>query len=191
MKKTTLIAILCCIVPIAILVALFLSRGNQSRSSQPSQTGQTKTVTETADATIGKAFPAFSVVDIDGQSISNDTLKGKPTIIWFTATFCTPCQIGAKKVAQLQKELGDNKLNVLVVFVDPKESESDLRNWRSQFANPDWKLAFNNGLAEKIGIRYLDSKYLLGNDGVIKDFNTSIADDQYLSLIRSAVNASK
>ncbi|MBI5005238.1 MAG: TlpA family protein disulfide reductase [Candidatus Lloydbacteria bacterium] len=189
MKKFITIAGICCALPI-IVIALLTWRGNQQGSSNTPQQKE-KVNNEIASATVNNAFPDFSLKDIDGQNISNDSLKGKPTIIWFTTTWCTPCQIGAKKVAQLQKELGDNKLNVLVFFVDPKESENDLRNWRSQFANPDWKLAFNNGLAEKIGIRYLDSKYILGSDGVIKDFNTSIADDQYLALIRSAVNASK
>ncbi len=187
MKKPFFIAILCCVLPLAVIGLIFFYGGGFTDHSSMQQQPESQKV----DVSVGNVFPNFSVIDIEGASLSNESLKGKPTIVWFTTTWCTPCQIGAKKVAQLQGELGDNKLNVLVVFVDPKESESDLRNWRSQFANPDWKLAFNNGLAEKIGIRYLDSKYLLGSDGVIKDFNTSIADDQYLTLVRSAVNASK
>lgn len=188
MKKTLAIAI-CCLLPV-IIIGLFLSRGNQKGASPAIQQTE-KPTTDAVDDVVGKAFPIFSVIDIDGVSLSNESLKEKPTIIWFTTTWCTPCQIGAKKVAQLQKELGDNKLNVLVFFVDPRESTDDLRNWRNQFANPDWKLAFNNGLAEKIGIKFLDSKYLLDKEGVIKDFNTSIVDDQYLALIRSVVSASK
>jgi cytochrome oxidase Cu insertion factor (SCO1/SenC/PrrC family) len=184
MKKPILIAVLCCALPLGVI--FFYSSGSTDRSSMKQQPESRK-----VDASIGNIFPDFSVIDIEGASLSHESLKGKPTIIWFTTSWCTPCQIGAKKVAQLQKELGTNKLHVLVFFVDPRESENDLRNWRSQFANPDWKLAFNNGLAEKIGIRYLDSKYLLGTDGVVKDFNTIIADDQYLALIRSAVNASQ
>ena len=74
---------------------------------------------------------------------------------------------------------------MLVFFVDPKEAVDDLRNWRSQFANPDWKLAFNNGLAEKIGIKFLDSKYLLDGEGVVKNFDTQIVDQQYLDSIKS------
>lgn len=189
MKKPILIAVLCCVLPLAVIGLIFFYGGGFTDHSSMKQQPESRKV----GTSIGNIFPYFSVIDIDIEraSLSNESLKGKPTIIWFTTTWCTPCQIGAKKVAQLQNELGDNKLNVLVVFVDPKESASDLRNWRSQFANPDWKLAFDNGLAEKIGIRYLDSKYLLGSDGVIQDFSTSIADDQYLALIRFAVNASQ
>ncbi|MBI2426472.1 MAG: TlpA family protein disulfide reductase [Candidatus Kerfeldbacteria bacterium] len=189
MKKFITIAGICCALPL-IIVAIIALSGQKSSTTKQSENAPVSAIVE-GTPSVEALFPDFSLTEVSGETITRDSLKGKPTIVWFTATWCTPCQIGAKKVAQLQKELGDDKLNVLVVFVDPKESASDLRNWRNQFAHPDWKLAFDNGLAEKIGIRYLDSKYLLGSDGVIQDFNTSIADDQYLALIRSAVNASK
>ena len=182
MKKFITIAGICCALPI-IVIALLAWRGNQQGSPNTPQQKE-KTNNEVVSTTIGKDFPAFSVIDVDGDSIANQVLKGKPTIIWFTTTWCTPCQIGAKKVAELNKELG-NSLNVLVFFVDPRESENDLRKWRDFYASPDWKLAFNNGLAEKIGVKFLDSKYLLDKDGVILDFNTQIADDQYLNLLGS------
>ena len=182
MKKFITIAGVCCALPIIVIVVLAW-RGNQQ--GLPNTPQQEKTNNEVVGVVIGKEFPTFSVIDVDGKSIANQALKGKPTIIWFTTTWCTPCQIGAKKVAELNKEL-DNPLNVLVFFVDPRESENDLRKWRDSYAGPDWKLAFNNGLAEKIGIKFLDSKYLLDKDGVILDFNTQIVDDQYLNLLRSA-----
>ena len=41
-----------------------------------------------------------------------------------------PCQIGAKEVVKLDDELGGDTFDVFVVFVDPRENESDLRNWK-------------------------------------------------------------
>ena len=183
MKKPFLVAILCCALPLAVIGLIYFYGGGFTDHSSMQQQPKSLKV----DASVGNVFPDFSVTDIDGQPISNDTLKGKPTIIWFTATWCTPCQIGAKRVTQFQNELGNNSLNVLVYFLDPNESADDLRNWRSQFGSPNWKLVLDNGPAEKFGIKFLDSKYLLDKDGVIKDFNTRIADDKYLALIRSMV----
>jgi len=188
MNKFLTIAVICCALPI-IVIALLAWRGNQQGSPNTPQQKE-KANNEVVSATVGKEFPTFSVIDVDGKSITNQTLKDKPTIIWFTTTWCTPCQIGAKKVAELNKELG-NSLNVLVFFVDPRESENDLRKWRDSYASPDWKLAFNNGLAEKIGIKFLDSKYFLDKDGMILDFNTQIVDDYYLNLLRSATKVNQ
>lgn len=187
MKKQIIVAILCCAVPL-IIAGLFLASGGSftDHSSMPQQSSDKKVF----GTSIGNTFPTFSVIDVDGKPLNNETFKGKPTILWFTTTWCTPCQVGAKKVAELNKELG-GALNMLVFFVDARESESDLRNWRNKYADVDWKLAFNNGLAEKIGIQYLDSKYLLDKDGIVRDFNTQIVNDQYLDLLRNIAKETK
>lgn len=185
-KKLIITLGICC--ALVLIIAGLLLSGWKQQPSQSSQTQAPKTATE--KTTTGKPFPTFSVIDIDGKSLTNDALKGKPTILWFTITSCTPCQIGAKKVAELNKELG-RALNVLVLFVDPQESKNDLRNWRSKYADTDWNLAFDNGLAEKIGIQLLDSKYLLDKDGIVRDFNTQIVNDQYLDLLRTIVKETK
>lgn len=187
MKKQIIIAIVCCAVPL-VIVGLFLASGGSfvDHSSIPQQSSDKKVF----GTSMGNIFPSFSVIDVDGKPLNNGTFRGKPTILWFTTTWCTPCQVGAKKVAELNKELGET-LNVLVFFVDPRESENDLRNWRIKYADTDWKLAFNNGLAEKIGIQFLDSKYLLDKDGVIRDFNTQIVDDRYLALLKSIAEESR
>lgn len=187
MKKQIIIAIICCAVPL-VIAGLFLASGGSfvDHSSMPQQSSDKKVF----GTSMGNIFPTFSVIDIDGKPLNNEALSGKPTIIWFTTTWCTPCQVGAKKVAAFNKELG-GALDVLVFFVDLRESEDDLTNWRNKYADTDWKLAFNNGLAEKIGIQFLDSKYLLGKDGVIRDFNTQIVNDQYLALLKSITEENK
>lgn len=143
-------------------------------------------------------FPDFTVTEVDGQVITRDSLKGKPAIIWFTTSWCVPCQIGAKqKVAPLDNELGGNSFNVLVIFVDPRETKSDLTNWREQFANPDWMVAFDNfasktdSLSAKVGLKFLDSKFLLDKNGVIKNIDFQIADEDYLNVIRQVVEEDK
>jgi cytochrome oxidase Cu insertion factor (SCO1/SenC/PrrC family) len=141
----------------------------------------------------GKVFPSFNLTDVDGASVSLSTLAGKPAIVWFTTGWCVPCQIGAKEVAKLDAELGGDAFDVIVVFVDPREDAQDLRDWKQNFAAPDWQVAFDDAsrpLSTKIGLQFLDSKYLLDANGVLLNQDFRIADDTYLATIRRIVEGS-
>lgn len=142
---------------------------------------------------VGGLFPDFRVTDVDGRIVTRDSLGGKPSIIWFTTSYCVPCQIGARVVAGLDDELGGNAFNVLVLFVDPGESSADLVSWRDQFANPDWIVAFdpNLTLAKEVQLRFLDTKILLDENGIITNIDVNIADQGYLALLRQAVGKAR
>jgi thiol-disulfide isomerase/thioredoxin len=120
-------------------------------------------------------------------------LSGKPTIIWFTTSYCLPCQVGAEEVARLDDELGGKAFNVLVAFVDPTEPPAVLQTWREQFGRPDWIVSIDRGtaFAEALGVVALDTKFLLDAGGVLEDGNAYQVDDTYLALLRRTVQASK
>jgi len=145
---------------------------------------------ETVELEVGAPFPSFNLTEIDGAPVSMETLSGRPAIIWFTTAWCVPCQIGAMEVARLDEELGGDAFDVFVVFVDLSESADALRGWRDEFAAPDWQVGFDdpaNSLAARIGLQYLDSKYLVNADGILLNQDFRIADDAYLEIIRTAV----
>lgn len=149
--------------------------------------------TATAELEIGKPFPSFELTELNGTVVTPATLSGKPSIVWFTTGWCVPCQIGAKRVAELDAELGGDAISFIVVFVDPQETTADLRRWRDEFAAPQWQVAFDNQtdpLAAKVGLQYLDSKYLLDANGLLLNQDFRIADDAYLEILRAAVKGS-
>ena len=182
MKKNTIFIIIGIIVLIGALLFFGKSSTVPSKSS-------IQDVSSTKLAA-GEVFPEFNLVDVDGKTFTRDSFNGKPSIIWFTTSWCVPCQIGAKEVAKLDDELGGNAFNVFVVFVDPREDESALRKWKQDFANKDWIIAFDNqsdALSKKINLKYLDTKYLLDSNGVIQNIDLQIANEKYLNVVRGIV----
>jgi len=161
-------------------------KANINKSPEPLASLDSETPSEIK---VGNPFPDFKVVEVGGKEITRDSLRGKPAIVWFTTSWCTPCQIGAREVSKLDDELGGNAFDVLVIFVDPKETNADLINWRRRFANEDWLVAFDNEttlLAQKINLKYLDSKFLLDKNGIMRNIDFKIADEAYLNTIRKA-----
>lgn len=140
---------------------------------------------------VGAPFPGFRLREASGRTLTPRSLEGKPAIVWFTTAYCIPCQVGAKAVAELDDDLGGKRFNVLVVFVDTSESADDLRLWRDNFASEDWLVALDeeNGLARRVRLRVLDTKYLLDSRGVITDVDLEIADDEYLDRVRKLAEA--
>jgi thiol-disulfide isomerase/thioredoxin len=114
---------------------------------------------------------------------------GRPTIVWFTTSYCRPCQIGARVVARLDRELGGKAFNVLVLFVDPGEGAGALRDWRRQFGADGWVVSLDTNLARAVSLQALDTKFLLDPKGVIKNIDLNIADNRYVGLVRSVVGA--
>ncbi|HWQ23355.1 MAG TPA: TlpA disulfide reductase family protein [Gaiellaceae bacterium] len=141
---------------------------------------------------VGQRFPDFSLTEVDGRRLSVSALAGKPALVWFTTSYCVPCQVGARVVARLDDELGGDAFNVLVVFVDPEESPSALEGWRERYANPDWLVALDEdlALATAVELRVLDTKFLLDGRGTVRDVDYAVADEDYARLLRKEVGAS-
>jgi thiol-disulfide isomerase/thioredoxin len=173
------------LVALAALGAFLL--GRSAATEGPSGEGTTQ-----GAPAVGKRFPDFSLSEVDGRRLTVSSLTGKPSIVWFTTSYCVPCQVGAREVARLDDELGGDAFDVLVVFVDPQEPPSALRSWRERYANEDWLVALDEdgALATAVRLVALDTKYLLDGGGTVRDVNYAVADDDYLRLIRKEIRAS-
>lgn len=116
----------------------------------------------------GNSAPDFSLVDPEKGSISKQSFQGKPLFVFFTTSYCTPCQIGAQNLAQFDDEKGGDVFNVLIVFVDDSESDPQFIQWREKYGNDDWYVAKGIEMASTYKVQYLDTKYVFDKDGIIK-----------------------
>ena len=61
----------------------------------------------------GKPLPKFEMKSVDGKTVNNATIKGKPVVIDFWATWCGPCKKASPVMQELSKQFGSKGLIVI------------------------------------------------------------------------------
>ena len=155
---TKVIAIV--ILAVMLIVTISSGIGNPFISAQTPKSNE--------GLNVGNIAPDFKLTDPLRGSIIKSNFNGKPLFIFFTATYCTPCQIGAQNLAKYDDEHGGNAFNVLIVFIDDKETSNQFIDWKKQFGRDDWYIAKGIEMANNYQVRFLDTKYVFDKDGIIK-----------------------
>ena len=77
-----------------------------------------------------------------------------------------------QEVKKLDDDLGGQAFNIVMIFIDPRETDEDLLLWKRNFANADWFMAHGNEqIIRDYTIRSLDTQYLLDKDGLVREVN--------------------
>ncbi len=162
---------ICCIGVIGIGVSLAFYASEQS--SEDVTLDVTKDNSIAGGLKVDSFAPDFVINDpIKGKIIKEDLID-KPLFIFFTTTWCTPCQIGAENLAKYDAEVEDDKFNVLIVFVDPNESDEQYIDWKNRYGREDWYIAESVRMAKDYNVKFLDTKYLIDEEGIIRYFSVT------------------
>lgn len=120
---------------------------------------------------VGSPAPEFRLTDAYDRTTTRSSLVAdRPGLIFFTTTYCLPCIEGLQALKQFQREVGSDRFHVLVVFVDPRESLTDLRAYQARSAFPQaWYYALDtDNLLGKYRVRSLDTKFALDRHGIVR-----------------------
>ncbi|MDE0313648.1 MAG: redoxin domain-containing protein [Candidatus Poribacteria bacterium] len=135
---------------------------------------------------IGKPAPDFSLIDIDGNSISLKDYRGKVVLLYFWATWCGPCTGNmpiVKKVYDANRDFGFD-----VIGINRDTEEADMSEYLNVCSLP-WRQIFDGkeGPLKKLyRVSGMPSKWLIDKDGNIISYE--FRSTELHKLVRNIVN---
>ena len=114
----------------------------------------------------GTPFPKFSFTDLNGNEVSNETMKGKIIVIKCWYIHCTPCIREFPQVNRLVQEYKDRKDILFISLAEdsPEQSKAFLAKKPLSYAViPDMKIYMN----EKLDLNAFPTHFILNKKGLI------------------------
>src|SRR6266852_862233 len=133
---------------------------------------------------VGKPAPMFTATDLDGHPISLAALKGRPVLINFWATWCTPCREELPLIESAYRAHRDQGFTV--VAIDYKESADAVRKfWSDLKLEPAPVLDRDGRVTDAYGVGLsstgLPVSVFVARDGSVSAFAPFALDPDYLS----------
>ncbi|BDP44687.1 thiol:disulfide interchange protein (plasmid) [Deinococcus aetherius] len=119
---------------------------------------------------IDKPAPAFTLESLDGTKVSLAALNGRPVVVNFWASWCTPCREEAPLLRELsERQTGGTGLAVLgILFQETREQNA--RDFIREFALAYPSLrdpGINTGI--NYGVSGIPETFFIDREGVIRD----------------------
>ena len=117
---------------------------------------------------IGEPAPDFQYQDADGQSVSLSDLQGKPVLINFWATRCSPCRMEMPYLQQVYTEWSGKGLVFLAI--NNGDSASRVGEFmQSQGFSFPVLLDTRGSITQSYNIVGLPTTFFIDKDGIIQD----------------------
>ncbi len=162
---------------------------NPSMPNASSISGQ-QVVGVTSNA-VGNVAPDFTLTTVDGKNISLSDLKssGKPTVLYFWATWCPFCRDELTKLKTIYPQY-QNQVNFIGVDVDVEENAATIKNnVAAQGFLGNYTVA-SVPMLQAYKIYDTTTKYVIGRNGtIIFSGSGEISDQYWQNLFNQAISS--
>lgn len=122
-----------------------------------------------------RVAPDFTLPQVNGQSLTLSSYRGKVVLLDFWATWCAPCREETPHLVELQQKYGDRGLQVIGISMD--DSPDPVPAFYQQF-HMNYPVVMGTA---KTGEQYggvlgLPIAFVIGRDGLIHDKHIGATD---------------
>ncbi len=112
-------------------------------------------------------LPALTLRDATGAAVDTATLRGRPLLLNFWATWCPPCDEEMPDLETLYRQ--EDATGVLVLAVNLQETPAQVAAYAAQrgFNLPLW-LDEKGELAKQLDVTYLPTTFFVDAEGIIR-----------------------
>ena len=124
-------------------------------------------------ARLGQPVPDFTLRTFTGTQVSISTLKGRPVIINFWASWCPPCRQEMPLLIAVYEAHREAGLEVVAVNLTDQEYSKDIRNFVAEFRMPFTIALDAKGKTwSRYGLIALPTTVFVGSDGIVRVVNS-------------------
>jgi peroxiredoxin len=126
---------------------------------------------ELSASMLNEPAPNFTLRDLDGKTVSLESLRGKVVVVDFWATWCGPCKSSFPGMQQAVNHHKDQS-DVAFVFIDTWESAADKQKNAADFIrskNYTFQVLMDNEdkVVSDFGVSGIPTKFILDKKGRI------------------------
>jgi cytochrome c biogenesis protein CcmG/thiol:disulfide interchange protein DsbE len=118
-------------------------------------------------ALIGKPMPSFSLVTLDGRTVTAAELRGTPVVLNFWASWCPSCVDEHAALLDAAQRYGGS---VQIVGVLYQDSPDGARGFEARYGEASWPTLLdpNGSLAIDFGVSGPPESYVIDANGIVR-----------------------